>query len=630
MRLKCFCLAFNFDLLYKIPKRFVCLSVEINDPMLAAVELGRRMVKGVELDRRSVGCFRLLLGAVLLGDLLGRAGDMRAHYGPIEAALPSRVAMESGSPHIVSLYFLSASPLLPPLLLLLSLISALLLLLGLRSRVAAFVSWLLLLSLHNRNPLVVDCGDDALRLLLFWGSLLPLGHSFALDSIFYSWRRQLSPQSFHQSSSSGSLSTLLFLSQACLWLWAAAASHSSLSWRNGTAVGKAAALSSPLPAWFSSALTAVVPHVETLLPLFLLSPLASGFCRLLASFVLSLYALLLWALLVDAHMYPWALLLLAIAVLPPAFWSFVARRPRLPLQSLQQQQYRIEVPGKTHRMPLSSLLLLILHRACFDPGVSFTVLGREKDPGSDQDFEAEADLASSFWLRLVCNDNTTSLDWRALVMLLTQVPLPSWLIPILRFTLHCLSALSTRCPCLSSLFSSSSSLSQLRLRKATERQGRKLRSRRPILKMLSVLALLTLYASMLCWSLAEFRLMQVPNPVAALVITLRLDQSWGRVHPRVPVIPDFLEVSGRLSNGRSVHLVSRALADSPRWMLFLRNLAFVYHADKQPAFSEYLCQTWNARHGGDASLISIHGQSHNPNDRHRPPKRISLWSYDCQ
>ena len=33
----------------------------------------------------------------------------------------------------------------------------------------------MLTGIDNRNPLVIDGGDDFLRMLLFWGLFLPLG-----------------------------------------------------------------------------------------------------------------------------------------------------------------------------------------------------------------------------------------------------------------------------------------------------------------------------------------------------------------------------------------------------------------------------------------------------------------------
>ncbi len=51
---------------------------------------------------------------------------------------------------------------------------ALLLLFGIWPRIAAAVSWLLLASLHARNPLLLNHGDELLKILLFWSVFVPL------------------------------------------------------------------------------------------------------------------------------------------------------------------------------------------------------------------------------------------------------------------------------------------------------------------------------------------------------------------------------------------------------------------------------------------------------------------------
>ncbi len=66
-------------------------------------------------------------------------------------------------------------------LLLLQAAAALLLALGYRTRAVSVLCWLGLLSLHQRNPLVLNSGDALLLMLLFWGMFLPWGKRWSLD-----------------------------------------------------------------------------------------------------------------------------------------------------------------------------------------------------------------------------------------------------------------------------------------------------------------------------------------------------------------------------------------------------------------------------------------------------------------
>nr|WP_245188614.1 HTTM domain-containing protein [Halarchaeum rubridurum] len=60
---------------------------------------------------------------------------------------------------------------------------ALAVLLGYHTRLALLCSVVLLVSLHARNPLVLNGGDSLLRRLAFWGLLLPLGSRWSLDAL---------------------------------------------------------------------------------------------------------------------------------------------------------------------------------------------------------------------------------------------------------------------------------------------------------------------------------------------------------------------------------------------------------------------------------------------------------------
>ncbi|MDP2837989.1 MAG: HTTM domain-containing protein [Candidatus Moranbacteria bacterium] len=58
---------------------------------------------------------------------------------------------------------------------------ALMLLIGWKTRLATVVSWFLLVSLHNSNPLLLQGGDVLLRVGLFWAMFLPWGKEYSVD-----------------------------------------------------------------------------------------------------------------------------------------------------------------------------------------------------------------------------------------------------------------------------------------------------------------------------------------------------------------------------------------------------------------------------------------------------------------
>jgi hypothetical protein len=129
----------------------------------------------VRVDARGLAALRIALGALIVADLALRSRDLVAFYtdaGVVPRATLSAVAPTFGS---LSLHALWGSPLVQALLFAVAVVVAASLLVGYRTRLATVASLVLLVSLHARNPVVLNGGDSLLRHLLLWGSLLPLG-----------------------------------------------------------------------------------------------------------------------------------------------------------------------------------------------------------------------------------------------------------------------------------------------------------------------------------------------------------------------------------------------------------------------------------------------------------------------
>lgn len=130
-------------------------------------------------DLRSLALFRVGLALLILGDLIHRSFDLRAFYTDF-GVLPRWVLMQN-SDHCLSLHAMSGSLAFQVTLFLIAGGFALMLLIGHRTRLATVVSWVFIVSLHDRNFLILQGGDDLLRMLLFWGMFLPLGARWSVD-----------------------------------------------------------------------------------------------------------------------------------------------------------------------------------------------------------------------------------------------------------------------------------------------------------------------------------------------------------------------------------------------------------------------------------------------------------------
>lgn len=144
--------------------------------------LRRFLRRRFAVDRRSLAAFRIALGLVLVVDIARRARDASAFY--TDAGVLPRELLGTVAPgyEAVSLHALSGGLWLQGLLFALAALAALALLVGYRTRLAAVVSLMLLVSIQLRNPLVLNSGDVLLRRLLFWSLFLPLGSRWAVDA----------------------------------------------------------------------------------------------------------------------------------------------------------------------------------------------------------------------------------------------------------------------------------------------------------------------------------------------------------------------------------------------------------------------------------------------------------------
>lgn len=107
----------------------------------------------------------------MLCDLLARTADLDAFY--TDAGVLPRSLLRIPRWRF-SVHALAGGRLGEEILFLAAAAFAVLLLVGLWPRLAAFASWAFLASLQARNPLVLNHGDELMRIFLFWSIFVPL------------------------------------------------------------------------------------------------------------------------------------------------------------------------------------------------------------------------------------------------------------------------------------------------------------------------------------------------------------------------------------------------------------------------------------------------------------------------
>lgn len=271
------------------------------------------------IDTRSLALFRIGLALILFADLVIRMQDIGAHYSD-EGLLPRAdlIAQYLDSWHL-SLHLINGTWEFQLILFILQLVFAFSLLLGFHTRFCTVASWILLISLQTRNPLINHGGDAVFRLLLFWGMFLPLGACWSLDS-----------KGNNQPYQVISGATFAILLQVCFIYWFSAVLKTDASWRqDGTAVWYV--LSNDI---FATSFGRYLLNYPSLLPLmtfstmfleffgpfFAFSPILTGPLRFITATAFILFHLAL-GLTLTLGIFPYVCIAAWLAFLPSWFWD---------------------------------------------------------------------------------------------------------------------------------------------------------------------------------------------------------------------------------------------------------------------------------------------------------------------
>lgn len=140
-------------------------------------------MKYLHFDLRALGLMRICVAAVIIIDLSIRMSDLEAFYSDTGAVPLSMVFQHAWNRYFFSVHTISGLWQVQLVLFMISVFCALMLLIGYRTRLFTILSWLLMLSMHNRNVFILQGGDDVLRMILFWAMFIPWGERYSYDSL---------------------------------------------------------------------------------------------------------------------------------------------------------------------------------------------------------------------------------------------------------------------------------------------------------------------------------------------------------------------------------------------------------------------------------------------------------------
>jgi hypothetical protein len=218
---------------------------------------------------------RIGVSIVLLLDLLIRSLSIKAFFTD-EGVLPISILKQyHWNDFYFSFHAMQGDLWLQIILFILNGMAICLLLIGYRTRLLTFICWTFLVSLQNRNPFILQSGDDLLRLVLLFGIFLPWGERYVIKQPVRFPNNQLS---------FSSIGYLLLVSSVYFF---SALHKTSPEWHSeGTAIYYALSLDQirlpigtliyPYPLLLKS-LTFIVYYIELIAPLILILPFPKKF-----------------------------------------------------------------------------------------------------------------------------------------------------------------------------------------------------------------------------------------------------------------------------------------------------------------------------------------------------------------
>lgn len=137
--------------------------------------------KSFSLDYRSMSLYRVLIGLIIMIGTLYRMPDIQAFYTDVGVIPRSVFVSELALPWSFTLHIANGSYGVMFGFFIIQLLLGLCVMLGFHTRWALLFSYILNVSVHNRNWLINNGGDDVLRVILFLSIFLPLDKYFSVD-----------------------------------------------------------------------------------------------------------------------------------------------------------------------------------------------------------------------------------------------------------------------------------------------------------------------------------------------------------------------------------------------------------------------------------------------------------------
>ncbi len=278
------------------------------------------------IDYRTLALFRICLGLLILHEFIAFGWDLRAFFSN-EGVLPGSFFVPMAKPawqiRQCSIFFINDSVLFVSILFILGSASCLFYIVGWKTRWANFWMWFFLMSVHVRNPYLIEGFDVYVRFMAFWSLFLPMAEKYAWDA----------PAKTPQTSERSFATFALMMNVCYLYAFMAYFKFFNVEWLNGQAVmcalqvGDTATSVGAFLMQFPALLTFLTYWtlaLETAGPILFFIPVHTSFFRAVA--IASFTALQIGFLIsLDLLNFPAASMISTIPFIPASWWDMLAR-----------------------------------------------------------------------------------------------------------------------------------------------------------------------------------------------------------------------------------------------------------------------------------------------------------------
>jgi predicted DCC family thiol-disulfide oxidoreductase YuxK len=464
---------------------------------------------------------------------------------------------------------------------------ALLLIVGYRTRLVSILCWLMLVSLDQRNHLILQTSDTLMLTLLFWSLFLPLGARYSIDAA-------LNREPIETSRVCSPASAALVLQVLYVYFFGALLKVGDSWMFTGDAVHVALHFShyaSPLGSWVGEVmppsvlrgLTHYTWYIELYGPILVLSPFYTA--RIRAVIVPGLMLLHVgFALFLAVGIYPYLSLTSLLLLIPGEFW--------------ERRRTRLATPERRGLIVYYDGSCVFCHKVCLLLRTFLLLDSTPIRPAQDDPVVHELMQVHHSWV-VEDYDGKRYVRWAAMLVLLRR----SWLLAPLTGLLGTapLRALGERF--YDWVADNRESLGRIT---AVLLPWRAIGIGQPLLVHGLVLGFLLM---VLLNNLSRLPQVSIDNPGIFQRITnaLLLNQYWTMFAPEPGRTTQWLFVEGQLADGRKVDLYGESftppLVEKPadgsgyfhgyRWRKYYNQANLL---TDWPRLASYYCHRWNADH----------------------------------